>query len=134
MSMPLLAADPPIPVGQTPVDEFLQGLQTIDAGRLATLFLPHGQLHVGDNGPFIGQDSIRKAFARTLSRLIWLRAHVVSKWSRDGVVIVELDLSLMRDDGLALTMPLTIDLWINGFGIRQCRMFFYDEINPLLGK
>ena len=99
----------------------------MDADEVSSRFAEHAFFRFGNTPPRHGRANIRRGFVQLFTHTAHICCRPVAAWISDTCVVAEADLSVVFDDGRALTIPITTIFRMAGQQIQECRILFYPE-------
>jgi ketosteroid isomerase-like protein len=106
---------------------YWDAVSAMDADEVASGFSEHALFRFGNTPPRRGRASIRRSFVQLFAQTAHIGCRPIAAWRSDTCVVADVDLTIVFDDGRALTIPTTTTFRIAGQQIQECRIHFYPE-------
>jgi hypothetical protein len=114
-------------ISQDRILHFFSAVDTLDADAAASFFAPKATWSMDGTCAISGRILIRRALVKCFTHVHGLRHQPVMLWVRNAVSIFEADLTILREEQTALTIPVTHVLrWRNDL-IEDSHTHFYCE-------
>ncbi len=115
---------PPTPTDA--VTRFLDSLSSLDADQVLEQFAYDARVSTRGGLYAAGKTRIRKMLKRCISSILSFHCQPAAVWSRDGVSVIEVDVTCERLDGALAIFPVTLILRFHDRLISEVRFFTYE--------
>ena len=105
------------------IDELFRAIDAKDVDGLLAHLAPDATQQFGNQEPLRGHDQIRLANEEFFGAIESLRHDVTGLWEWDDTIVVRLDASYTRLDGLTVTVPAATILTVSDGLIAEYQVF-----------
>ena len=106
---------------------YWEAVAAMDADEVASRFAEQALFQFGNTPPRRGRANIRRSFVQLFARTAQIFCRPLAAWGCESCLVSEADLSVIFDDGRALTIPITATFRMIGQQIHECQIQFYPE-------
>jgi ketosteroid isomerase-like protein len=113
------------------IEDLLASIDRMDADKFVSYLTDDAQFRYGSTPPVVGREAIRKHVGQFFGMFKELRHQLLGTWTHPDAVFVQGEVTYVKHDGSALTLP-----FVNCFKIRGEKIheyLIYVDPTPLSG-